>query len=109
MSRQSQRLARKARAEIARARAICADEFEPLWKPAAWVGPRAADALERADRQAAAKRAAFAWLGHQLGMPALESFDAIDDLALLRRAWGLIWNATLLDVRRWQDALEAAA
>jgi hypothetical protein len=95
---------------VIEARAICEREFEPLWKPAPWTPVVRSDtALDRKNKQAAARNAAFAWLAVQLRAPAMNSFDDIRDLETLRRAWAICWNATINDVRRWADALEAAA
>jgi len=99
---------RRVPAAVREGRKLCAFEFDPLWKPAASIARRPLTALERADLQAAAKLTAFAWLAAQLGLQRLSSFDDIADLELLRRAYQLIWNATINDVRAWADAREAA-
>src|SRR5689334_13452131 len=96
---------------IKHARSMCEDEFEPLWRPIcalAAYAERGRNRLERADLQAAAKKAAFAWLAAKLRLPALSSFDQLD-LDQLRDAWRFIFNATLLDVQRWAEAEEAGA
>ncbi len=115
MSRHAQRYRRKREREqeeaLNAARDLCADEFEPLWRPVPSLREnRGASEQERADLQAAAKQAAFAWLSAQLGIrPVLTTFNQIDDIETLRRSYVLIWNATLADVRRWADAVEAEA
>lgn len=89
-------------------RAACADEFEPLWMPAPWV-PRVPgrSALEIADVREAAKRTAFAWLSAQIGRT-VTAFDDLKTEAECETAWKAIRRATLLTVRRWADAQEAA-
>lgn len=94
------------RRALREARKICAREFEPLWKPAPFVPMpryREMSPLDRANVAAAAKGQAFAWLSAQLGVQ-IQSFDELADLALLRRAFALIWNASMTDVRRWAEA-----
>lgn len=104
-------------AALREARSFCADEFEPLWRPAGCVTaiagvPRQVvrATLERANVQAAAKRAAFAWLSARLRLQTvISNFDQLGDIETLRRAFLEIWNAQLTDVVRWAEtqALEA--
>jgi hypothetical protein len=92
--------------QLANARRTCAHEFEPLWRPAPYLAAfrrRRPAPLERADMQAAAKRQAFAWLSAKLGL-SVTSFDELADLAVMRRAFALIRNATIVDVAQWAGA-----
>jgi len=99
--------------ELKAARAVCEDEFEPLWKPAPFaLGVAAAMAMPCIDfvnTQQAARVTAFAWLAWRLARPRLDSFDQIEDLPTLRRAFVLIRNTTRREVARWADAQELAA
>lgn len=95
MSRRSQAAER-----MADARRQCEDLMEPLWKPAPHIRGRHTPPAERTKIQAQAKRVAFDWLGHKLGVVfEFTDFDALTSNQLAFAAQHMS-AATILTVER---------
>lgn len=91
----------RASAAVRNARRLCDAVFEPLWRPAPYLGwsDQWPPPDQRKAVQLLAKRQAFAWLSHKLGQQ-ITSFDEIADLETLRAAYLHSVRATILTVRR---------